>query len=178
MEKKLQSVSDKVTGPEEIFNSRFGRLIDEEIAEYLKESHNGIRIDPDKGVTEGYSIQEVVREAGRCLHCDCRDIQACKLRFFADQYGANQRRFSSEERKPVKKKYIHDTVIYEPAKCIKCGICVRLAAKYKEKFGFTYIGRGFDVQIGVPFNEDLRSALAETAEKIAQACPTGALAKI
>jgi len=167
----------KVTGPEEIFNSRFGRLLDEEIAEYLKESHDGTRIDPDKGITEGYSIQEVIREAGRCLHCDCRDIQTCKLRIFADQYDANQRRFLSEERKPVKKKYIHDTVIYEPAKCIKCGICVRLTARYKEKFGFTYIGRGFDVQIEIPFNEDLRSALAETAEKIAQACPTGALAK-
>lgn len=166
-----------VTGPKEIFNSRFGRLLDEEIAEYLKESHAGERIDPDIRIAEGYTIQEVIQEAGRCLHCDCRDIQTCQLRIFADQYGANQRRFLSEERKPVKKKWIHDTVIYEPAKCIKCGICVRLTARYKEKFGFTFIGRGFDVQIGIPFNEDMRNALAETADKIARACPTGALAK-
>ena len=168
----------KVTGPLEIFNSRFGRLLEEEITEYLKESHDGNRVDPVKELTEGYSMQEVIREASRCLHCDCRDIQTCQLRIVADQYGANQRRFLSEKRNPVKKKYIHDTVIYEPAKCIKCGICVRLTARFKEKFGFTYIGRGFDVQIGIPFNKDLRSALAETAEKIAQACPTGALAKI
>ncbi len=169
---------ETVTGPEEEFNSRFGRLTDEEIAEYMKESHAGKRIDPVKGMAEGYTMQEAIQEAGRCLHCDCRDIQTCKLKIFAGRYGANQRRFLSGERKLVRKKYVHDTVIYEPAKCIKCGICVRLTERYKEKFGFTYIGRGFDVEIGIPFNEDMRSALAETADKIVKACPTGALARI
>ncbi|MBN2805827.1 MAG: hypothetical protein JXR22_04145, partial [Prolixibacteraceae bacterium] len=62
-------------------------------------------------------------------------------------------------------------------KCIKCGICVRLTAKYGEPFGFTYIGRGFDVEIGVPFNESLSQGLKLVAEMVADACPTGALAK-
>jgi len=168
---------ETVRGPERMFNSRFGRLLDEEIAEYLKESYTGKRIDPNNGLSEGFTMQETMKEAGRCLHCDCRDIEICKLRIYAQQYGANQRRFFSENRKTVTKKFVHESVIYEPEKCIKCGICVRLTAKYKEKFGFTFIGRGFDVKVGIPFNEDLKNALEETAVKIAQACPTGALAK-
>jgi NADH dehydrogenase/NADH:ubiquinone oxidoreductase subunit G len=72
---------------------------------------------------------------------------------------------------------IHEHVIYEPAKCIKCGICVRLTEKYREKYGMTYIGRGFDVQIGIPFNEKLGKELGHFAEEVALACPTGALAK-
>jgi len=78
------------------------------------------------------------------------------------------------ERKPVTKHFAHD-IVYEPQKCIKCGVCVRMTEKYNEKFGFTFIGRGFDVEIGVPFNESVESGLAETAKIVAEACPTGAL---
>jgi NADH dehydrogenase/NADH:ubiquinone oxidoreductase subunit G len=67
--------------------------------------------------------------------------------------------------------------VYEPEKCIKCGICVRLTEKHQEKFGFTYIGRGFDVEIGVPFNENINEGLKLIAEKVAYECPTGALGK-
>jgi NADH dehydrogenase/NADH:ubiquinone oxidoreductase subunit G len=69
-------------------------------------------------------------------------------------------------------------VVYEPGKCIKCGICVRLTAQYREEFGLTFIGRGFDVKIGVPFNKDLKTGLAKTARLVAEACPTGALSTV
>jgi NADH dehydrogenase/NADH:ubiquinone oxidoreductase subunit G len=66
-------------------------------------------------------------------------------------------------------------VVYEPQKCIKCGICVRLTEKYGEEFGFTYVGRGFDVVIGVPFNEELEKGLTATEAKVVEGCPTGAI---
>jgi NADH dehydrogenase/NADH:ubiquinone oxidoreductase subunit G len=69
----------------------------------------------------------------------------------------------------------HDRVIYEPSKCIKCGICVRITEKYKEDFGLAFIGRGFDVVVGIPFNETLERGLIKAATKVALACPTGAL---
>jgi NADH dehydrogenase/NADH:ubiquinone oxidoreductase subunit G len=37
------------------------------------------------------------------------------------------------------------------------------------------IGRGFDVEIGVPFNESINDGLKKVAETVADACPTGAL---
>ena len=71
----------------------------------------------------------------------------------------------------------HDTVIYEPSKCIKCGICVRLTELHREKYGMTFIGRGFDVVVAAPFNEELGSALQKVAEEVAAACPTGAICR-
>lgn len=161
-------------GEPRLFNSRFGRLLQSEISEYLKESVLIERISSNYIISNGYTQEEAIREAQRCLHCDCRDIENCKLRDLSGRYNANQRRFAAKERKTITKHFAHN-IVYEPLKCIKCGICVRLTAKYQEKYGFTYIGRGFDVVIGVPFNESVESGLSETAEKAAIACPTGAL---
>jgi len=167
---------ERLTGHPRMFNSRFGKLRAEEIGEYLKESYPGRRLEPANGLAKGYGPAEMKEEAGRCLHCDCRDMHSCKLRIHADSYAAIQRRFKTDEFAPVTKVAVHGSVIYEPQKCIKCGICVRLTAQQKEKYGFTYIGRGFDVRIGIPFDETLEAQLSETAIEIAKACPTGALA--
>jgi NADPH-dependent glutamate synthase beta subunit-like oxidoreductase/ferredoxin len=158
------------------FNSKFGKLVIPEYAQYMKESLEGNRVEPTNGILKGLTPEEVKAEAARCLHCDCRKIDSCKLREYSDQYGAIQKRFAYEERKAVRKQF-HNTIVYEPEKCIKCGICVRLTAIHQEKYGFTYIGRGFDVEIGVPFNENINEGLKLIAEKVADACPTGALGR-
>jgi len=182
---------EKVTGEPFMFNSRFGKLLPEEFDEYLTESVPDGRLVPSgsdsKGAvggkehfTEknpGFSKEEVMKEAARCMHCDCRDLASCKLRLFADQYLASQKRFASDVRKPVTKQIQHDLVIYEPTKCIKCGICVRLTSEHKEEFGLTFIGRGFDVVVGIPFNESLKNGLKKIALEVADACPTGAICR-
>ena len=164
-----------VKGEPRMFNSRFGKLVSEEFSEYLKESVTASRNFPVKGGYSGFTAQEAINEAKRCLRCDCRAIDECKLRVYSDRYNADQRRFKTSERRKITKINNHSSIIYEPQKCIKCGICVRLTEKDKEKFGFTYIGRGFDVEVGVPFNEELGLALTETALKVAKGCPTGAI---
>jgi ferredoxin len=167
---------EEVRGEPFLFNSRFGKLHEKEYAEYLKESVEGKRIEPAQ-LSAGFSREEVMREAARCLHCDCRDLHNCKLRQYSDHYGANQKHFWSGERQLCTKVDQHELVIYEPSKCIKCGICVRLTEKHREKFGFTFIGRGFDVVVGIPFNEPLRRGLEKVALEVAEACPTGAISK-
>jgi NADH dehydrogenase/NADH:ubiquinone oxidoreductase subunit G len=66
--------------------------------------------------------------------------------------------------------------VFEPGKCIRCGICVRLAAKYNERPGLTYMGRGYDVEIAVPFDENIKDAIKKAGSLLAEACPTGAIA--
>lgn len=158
------------------FNSSTGKVKNEEISEYLKESISEKRQFP-KVSGDGFSQEQAIKEASRCLHCDCRKPDTCKLREYADNYNAKRRRFAYTDRKPVKKIVEHKTIIYEQGKCIKCGICVRITAKYKEEFGLSFIGRGFDVEISVPFNEKMDKALKNVAEIVAQECPTGALSK-
>ncbi len=156
----------------ERFNSKFGKLYQIEFNEYLKESVKYGRLSTDKYFTP----EEARDEAERCMHCDCRKPESCKLRLLSDEFGAEQKRFQTSERKIVQKFVGRKGIVYEPAKCIKCGICVRLTQKYQEEFGFTFIGRGFDVKIGVPFNESVQNALKKTAALVAEKCPTGALA--
>ena len=163
-----------VVGESVLFNSRFGKLLPAEHAEYLKESVEGKRLEPEKPGL-GLSAEQVMEEAGRCLHCDCRDRHQCKLRNYSDSYEADQKRFKSEERLICTKQDQHDLIIYEPSKCIKCGICVRITEKYSEDFGLTFIGRGFEVVVGVPFNEALSAGLNQASLEVADACPTGAI---
>lgn len=167
--------NEKVHGEPRMFNSRFGRLVSEEYSEYLKESVDEKRKYPVKGGNSGFTKEEAIAEAKRCLHCDCRAIDDCKLREYSDQYAVNQRRFKTSKRRNITKAMNHGTVVYEAQKCIRCGICVRLTEKHKERFGFSYIGRGFDVVIDVPFNEELEKGLTDTAQKVADGCPTGAI---
>ncbi len=163
-----------VTGERFLFNSRFGKLLPEEFDEYLKESVRGDRLEP-ASLSEGLTAGQVMEEARRCMHCDCRKLGDCRLRVYSDQYGADQRRFVSGERVRCVKLDQHAQVIYEPSKCIKCGVCVRITEKYAEELGLTFIGRGFEVTIGVPFSGSLKEGLKVAAGEAVGACPTGAL---
>jgi hypothetical protein len=166
----------EVVGEKKQFNSTIGKLLHDEFAEYLKEGSANKRQLPDGN--NGFDLQTAKIEASRCLHCDCRKKDNCFLRIYSDEYNASKKRFSLSPRKPLKKIIKLNKVIYEPGKCIKCGICVRITSKYKEQLGLTFIGRGFDVEIGVPFNEELNKALDTTIEKVIIGCPTGALSSL
>ena len=150
------------------FYSRLGRLQKSEVQTLVEAL-------PDL-LPSGQTIadEEIKQEARRCLHCDCRKLYSCKLRIYSEAYGAEQTRFKGE-RKKISLSVQHDLVIYEPGKCIKCGLCVRITEKAKEPLGLTFIGRGFDVHIDVPFGESLAAGLKKVAEECALACPTAAL---
>ena len=51
-----------------------------------------------------------------------------------------------------------------------------MTERAKEPLGLTFVGRGFDVRLGVPFSKDIAQGLRTTARTCAEVCPTGALA--
>ncbi len=167
--------NEKIKHEPRMFNSKFGILKQEEFVEYLKETFSGKRLEPKKGNIYEFSHEEAINEAKRCMHCDCRAKDDCKLRDYAHDYNADRRKYWPEERKLIKKYNQHESVIYEPEKCIKCGLCIEITKANNEKLGLTHIGRGFDVEINIPFNETIKDALTKTADKCVKACPTGAL---
>jgi NADH dehydrogenase/NADH:ubiquinone oxidoreductase subunit G len=97
------------------------------------------------------------------------------LQHYAQVYGADASRFRSE-RRPFEQQAQPGGVIFEPGKCILCGICVRLTELARESLGLTFIGRGFDVRVAAPFNAAIQEGLRRTAEECVRHCPTGALA--
>ena len=199
-----------VTGIYKPFTVHIGRLAEGEIQSFMTGVNEGNRVDPSGGEKAGLSDEEAQAEATRCLHCDCRKADNCKLREYAEAYGANPNRYKGarrpfeqhvqhpregvETRRPVS---LHDqhaqhpregvetrravplhepSVIYEPGKCIKCGLCIRITSNHSEALGLTFIGRGFDVRVGVPFNRSIAQGLRRVAAQCVAACPTGALA--
>ena len=161
-----------VAGVQKRFDSVSGRLSNEEVREFCNVTDQKERISGDPG---GLSPAEAAAEAERCLHCDCRKPLSCKLRRYATEYEASQRRYKARERRRYARSG-YSELVYEPGKCIACGICVRITEKEREDLGLTFIGRGFDVRVGVPFNESLEAGLKSTADKCVRGCPTGALA--
>jgi NADH dehydrogenase/NADH:ubiquinone oxidoreductase subunit G len=117
---------------------------------------------------------DAAHQASRCLHCDCRSLDACRLRHYAAQYGADANRFRGTRRRL--ERIERSGVIFEPGKCIVCGLCVQIASRAGEPLGLAFVGRGFDVRIGVPFNRTLEEALTRVARQCIAACPTAALA--
>jgi ferredoxin len=165
----------EMTGTPKRFNSALGKIRDGEMEEYLKEADGHERIEPEGGFTSGFSDGEAVSESARCLHCDCRKPDTCRLREYADEYGADQKRYKFGDRKPFEKIVQHDLIVFEQGKCIKCNICVEITKKAGERYGFTFAGRGFDVRLIVPFGKTLNDGLRKTARECAESCPTSAI---
>lgn len=100
----------------------------------------------------------------RCGGCEGRD--KCRLRELSVQMKAKWTRYGPMA--PVgRKEQIHVTgqMYFEPAKCIRCGLCV-----YNAQNGFTFMYRGYDMQVAIP-EENKKNV----DEKLADLCPTGAL---
>jgi ferredoxin len=163
-----------ITGPTELFNTHIGKLQEGEIEKFVASAGKASRLMPlQEG--SGFADKQASEEAGRCLHCDCRKAEDCKLRQYAKEYKAKPGRYKSE-RRGFEQYTQHPEVIYEPGKCIGCGLCVQISAEAGEKLGLSFVGRGFDVRVTVPFGHSIAEGLKHTARKCVDACPTGALA--
>jgi ferredoxin len=167
--------SGQIIAAEREFNVQMGRLDEEELAEFASEASQVARLIAGGGEATGFNEREARQEALRCLRCDCRKLRDCKLRRYAMQYGARPKRYTGERRRFVRD-LTHPEVIYEPGKCITCGLCIEIASRAKEELGLTFVGRGFEVRAAVPFDEGISEGLKEVARECVEACPTGALA--
>jgi ferredoxin len=157
-----------VVGVKKPFESRLGQLKDREIDAMMKDADPCARVEVGGYYGAGYSVDQALQESRRCLQCDCRKARDCKLREFACEYGASQKTYTVGARTTFSRTR-SPHVIYEPGKCIKCGICVRLS-------GLAFLGRGYETVVGVPFGDSLESALGSAAADCVRECPTGALA--
>ncbi|GHU88690.1 hypothetical protein FACS1894155_04050 [Bacteroidia bacterium] len=139
-EKNIGYVKDK-----NLYQSRLGRFTDKE-KEHLKATT----------VT-----------TSRCLHCACSGREKCRLRLHSTEAGIKRSRYESSSTLPIEKIHINGDLLFEPAKCIRCGLCV-----YNSDNGFTFMGRGF--KMGVVLPEENK---ANIKKNLAELCPTGAIYK-
>lgn len=156
------------------YSVTMGRLDDEELELFAQRASRKGRTVAESGEGCGFTDDEAHREARRCMHCECSALGSCRLRHWAMEYDADLRRFRGDRDRYVRDES-HPLLVYEPGKCIKCGLCVQIAERERDALGLTFIGRGFNVRVGAPLDASLTEALDETARACAEACPTGAL---
>jgi len=162
-----------ITGLHKQFTSRMGKLTDIELHQhFVTNASKDQRIEPSEN--SGFSDQSAYAESLRCLHCDCRKADNCKLRDYSDIYNADPNKYKGERRK-FEQQFQHKDIVYESGKCISCGLCIQITSRAKEPLGLSFIGRGFSVRVGVPFNRTLEEGLQKVAQECVEACPAGAL---
>jgi len=167
-------VGQTVRRPEKTFSSVMGRLDPAELRQFLASASTVASVTPCEHCN-GFNRQEAATAASRCLHCDCRSSGNCALQHYAQVYGADANRYRSV-RRPFEQHVQPCGVIFEPGKCIVCGICVKLTELAGEPLGLTFVGRGFDVRVAAPLNHTITEGLQKVAEECVRQCPTGALA--
>jgi len=161
------------------FDSRIGRIRADEVEQLSGDASGEPRtvVGSSSQPARGYSEKEAISEAGRCLNCDCRKSTSCTLRLYSDNYLADTRPFRGDDRRSVTRLPLPFGVVFEQAKCIKCGRCVKITRGMP--YGFTFTGRGYDMEVSIPFGRtDLASPpdLEAVLLRCVDSCPTAALA--
>lgn len=159
--------------PPKRFSSRIGPIEPGELKEWLKECKND-----STRFREILNMESAALESESCMHCDCRAADDCKLRLLADELAVKDPK-GKLVNSPIQKKInINTGLIFENAKCIKCGLCVRLCEELKEEPALCFINRGFVSIISEPLTEEFDNILKTRSKEVVDICPTGALSKL
>jgi predicted molibdopterin-dependent oxidoreductase YjgC len=155
------------------FNSLIGRMEPGEQSEWLKECKADTERFKEISMTE-----HAAAEAENCMHCDCRAAGDCRLRDLADEFSIKNPGNKLINAPIVKKVNSKTGLVFENAKCIKCGLCVRLCEDLKEEPALCFINRGFVTIISEPLTEEFDNILITKSREVIEICPTGALSQL
>lgn len=159
-----------ITGEPKFFNSKLGKVLSQEWPQLLQTASSISRIVPQ----DGFSPQQATQEAARCLDCDCAKKETCLLRHCAGWHNAAQSAY-----KGLRKKLLRTSnnkgLVFEPGKCIMCGLCIQTAQKAGDYVGLCFQKRGFETSVAVPLGKSIDEALESSAADCVKNCPTGAL---
>lgn len=125
-------------------------------------------------VVAGYTEEQAVKEASRCLECGCHDYFECKLIDFANQYDVNPARLAGEKNR-IEYDDDHPFIMRDPNKCILCGLCVRVCDEVMGIGALGLVQRGFDTVVKPTLELPLAESGCVSCGQCVSVCPTGAL---
>jgi predicted molibdopterin-dependent oxidoreductase YjgC len=110
-----------------------------------------------------------------CTSCDMDGV--CKLQDYAYRYQADEGRFGLPERRLVKPNYTtnNEAILYDPDKCIVCGLCVRYCEEVQRAEALTFAGRLGQIEVSTAFGIDLNKSSCVLCGGCVGICPAGAM---
>ena len=122
----------------------------------------------------GFTEEQAVAEASRCLECGCHDYFECKLIDLANQYDVHPERFAGEK-STIEYEDDHPFIVRDPNKCILCGLCVRVCDEVMGVGALGLVHRGFDTVVMPNMEKPLAESGCISCGQCVSVCPTGAL---
>ncbi|MPW25068.1 molybdopterin-dependent oxidoreductase [Alkalibaculum sp. M08DMB] len=132
------------------------------------------RKDNFQEVLNGYTEEQAVAEAKRCLECGCHDVFECKLLEYSNQYDVVPDRIAGEMHHRQSNDN-HPFIVRNSDKCILCGLCVRICDEVMDNEALGIVDRGFDAIVRPALDLELAETNCIACGQCVSVCPTGAL---
>jgi len=123
------------------------------------------------------TVLELILSEHRVACTSCDKDGACSLQDYAYRYRADEGRFGLPERRPVKPNYAtnSEAILYDPDKCILCGLCVRYCEEVQKAEALAFAGRLEQIEVSTAFGIDLHKSSCVLCGGCVEICPAGSM---
>jgi formate dehydrogenase major subunit len=125
-------------------------------------------------VVHGFTTENAVYEANRCLECGCMDSHECNLFQFSNDYDVQPERLAGLNKESLEN-HTHPHFYRDNGKCILCGMCVRICEEVMDHGVLGFVNRGFDTVVQPALDKPLKETDCISCGQCVSICPTGAL---
>jgi formate dehydrogenase major subunit len=133
----------------------------------------------------GYTTDQAMAEASRCLQCTCEAIGHCDLREAAIEYETTLN-MAVDERSIQQNPYVgvnhgygrdetHSFILRDYSRCIDCGRCAQVCKDIVGAGCYDFIGKGLDALVTTADYVSLNETPCVSCGRCAETCPVGAL---
>lgn len=127
-------------------------------------------------VEQGYTPEDLRKEAHRCLECGCSALFDCDLRKQATEYKVDISSFVGEATQ-YEVDRTHPLIQLDPNKCILCGRCVRICSELVGVNAYGFVSRGFGTMVRPALGGSLLDTDCVSCGLCIGTCPTGAISQ-
>lgn len=127
-----------------------------------------------KEIVFGYTEEQAIKEASRCLECGCEKVMDCKLLSLVNEYGVDGSSYRMDV-KPVPIDYTNEFYYRDLNKCINCRKCVAMCSELQCSNAIGFSQRGFEIHVTPPNEKPIETSNCVSCGNCVAVCPTGAL---
>ena len=129
-------------------------------------------IEENSKVFAGGSTQLQPLGGKLCLRCGCEGERKCRLKKIAEEMKSGAARSGTLLGDDFLRVERHGDLIYSPAKCVRCALCIVEARRMQPHVQLDFCGRGGATRL---IFHPHKAPLKDAAQSLASVCPTAAL---